>query len=106
MSTFTMTETQTRSQSALARAVDAALKSGQSVPCCEEPKRWDNEDDLAAKRECLSCPVIHVCRSYALTGSVQHGIMAGLDMCEVVAKQRRAQRAVKIAARAAARAAA
>ncbi|WP_394276229.1 transcriptional regulator [Luteococcus sp.] len=89
MNTFTMSEEQARAQTDLTRAIASAIRMGQAVACVEEPARWEVENDPDAKRKCLACPVLQLCRTYAGTGLVRHGTLAGLDMEEWTAKRRR-----------------
>lgn len=78
-----------RTYQRLQAAIWQALHRGEKVACVDDAPAWD-EDSAAAITACGTCPVLTICRPYALTGAVTHGIVAGLSM-EDLADQRRAQ---------------
>lgn len=80
----------------LCDGIDSATQSGWSVPCLADPMRWDSE--LTPPAVCRWCPVLDLCRTYAETGAVREGIMAGQVMSEKNRQLRRRRRQERIAA--------
>lgn len=71
------TPTQALAHQRLSRAISTALHVGDRVPCVEDPTAWD---ELTSAWYCLRCPVLDSCSTYADTGAVEHGILAGRRM--------------------------
>lgn len=82
-----LTEEQAVAQIRLARAIGVAVDGGLPVPCQSDPELWD--DPTGSPTYCDGCEVLAFCRTYADTGAVQHGIMAGRRLSAVSRRGRR-----------------
>lgn len=82
-------------ESAWARLQDEAARSPVVVPCAGYGWRlWHSEDDeeqAAAARACLDCPVMVLCDAYASTAGERWGVWGGVTEKDRRRAQRRAQ---------------
>lgn len=74
----TLTEEQIGAQIALYRAINDTVDAGLTVPCTDDIVAWD--DATSSPDLCTGCPVLEVCTTYAQSGAVRHGIVAGRRM--------------------------
>lgn len=73
---------------------DATADLGDRVPCRRDPDQWwpRGDDDVTAAAAvywCRRCPVVELCRTYALVAREAEGVWGGLTPAE----RRRATRA-------------
>lgn len=73
---YLLSPAQARAKTRLDVRISDALAQGLEVPCVGQYEKFDQADQDAAQ-ECLGCPVLAVCRIYAETGAVRHGIIGG-----------------------------
>lgn len=88
---------QTSMLTRVAEAIGKLNQNHEVVPCQKQPEVWDDDASPVAKDGCASCPVLHVCRPYALSGAVTHGIVAGISMPEMMERKRLARRRAHLA---------
>ena len=59
----------------LTYAIADARDEGLAVPCVTDPATWDRANTDPSL--CAGCPVMRQCETYANTGAVEHGVIAG-----------------------------
>lgn len=77
-----MTIEQASAQMRLANGIRALRARGVSVACVEDPEAWDSE--LTPVKVCAGCPVMDLCTTYAMTGAVTEGVIAGMWASKLV----------------------
>lgn len=76
----------------------SAAAGERGTPCHQAPEAWFNkatQDDAAAR--CLKCPLMDGCLEFALTSKQTDGVWGGttpLQRQEILAQQKRRQRAI------------
>lgn len=68
--------------SALQDAVASTLAAGAVLPCRTAPEVWWGMDHDQAVAGCSVCPVVEVCRAYAVAAGERFGVWGGLTPAE------------------------